>query len=216
MPTDGWRSRLRPQPWLPEVTATAQGGALPLALVLMVACGGGQRTGAADATRLDLTKLPPDIAQAYPVFAAHCSRCHSLGRPINAPVTDVTHWDRYVQRMMKVPGSGINPKEAKIILRFLHYYTTEIRNREEPEPMAPSAPIESSILVPRRTNPDRLAPAPAPAGGVVAPKAGKRAFRDREASYDDACVVAIVEPQPRTNGGKAPRRSDEAQQGSFT
>lgn len=71
---------------------------------------------------LDTTQYPPDIADAYKVFAVRCSRCHTLARPLNARINDPQQWVRYVQRMRLNPASGINAKNGEIILRFLLYY----------------------------------------------------------------------------------------------
>jgi hypothetical protein len=71
---------------------------------------------------LDTTQYPPDIRDAYKVFATRCSRCHTLARPLNARINDPQQWVRYVQRMRLNPASGINAKNGEIILRFLLYY----------------------------------------------------------------------------------------------
>jgi hypothetical protein len=71
---------------------------------------------------LDTTQYPPDIRDAYKVFAVRCSRCHTLARPLNARIRDPQQWVRYVQRMRLNPASGINAKNGEIILRFLLYY----------------------------------------------------------------------------------------------
>jgi hypothetical protein len=71
---------------------------------------------------LDTTQYPPDIRDAYKVFAVRCSRCHTLARPLNARIRDPQQWVRYVARMRLNPASGINAKNGEIILRFLLYY----------------------------------------------------------------------------------------------
>lgn len=83
---------------------------------MLSACG-----GLSPAPNMD--GYPPDVREAYPVFAVKCSKCHSLGRPLNAHVEDVKHWDRYVARMRRMPGSGISVRDERPILLFLHYYT---------------------------------------------------------------------------------------------
>ena len=57
----------------------------------------------------------------YELFAARCAKCHSLARPINSDYALDEEWSRYVKRMMRKPGSGISPKEAKKIYEFLAY-----------------------------------------------------------------------------------------------
>lgn len=75
--------------------------------------------------QLDVSQYPPEIRDAYKVFAVRCSRCHTLARPLNARIRDPQQWVRYVQRMRLNPASGINAKNGEIILRFLLYYMHE-------------------------------------------------------------------------------------------
>ena len=72
-----------------------------------------------------VSDIPAEMQAEYDVFATNCSKCHSLARALNAPVTDVKHWDLYVARMMRTAGSSISPSEAPHILRFLYWYTRE-------------------------------------------------------------------------------------------
>ena len=81
---------------------------------------------------LDSSQYPPDIRDAYKVFAVRCSRCHTLARPLNARINDPQQWVRYVQRMRLNPASGINAKNGEIILRFLLYYMDQ-RQKERGE-----------------------------------------------------------------------------------
>lgn len=74
---------------------------------------------------IDVSSYPDEIQDAYDVFAFRCSRCHSLARPLNAQVTDPEHWDDYVARMRRQPGSGINRHNARQVLKFLYYYTQQ-------------------------------------------------------------------------------------------
>jgi hypothetical protein len=92
-----------------------------LLAVLLGACSGGAAQRRSDG--LDVSHYPPEIQQAYQVFAFRCSRCHSLARPLNAQVTDNQHWVEYVARMRRQPGSGISRSNARVILKFLFYYT---------------------------------------------------------------------------------------------
>jgi len=95
---------------------------------------------------VDVSKYPPEIQEAYEVFAVRCSRCHTLARPLSARISDPQHWIRYVNRMRLQPGSGIDAKNGEIILRFLLYYHGEhgegqTHGGETPgEPAAPPAP----------------------------------------------------------------------------
>jgi hypothetical protein len=127
--------------------------------------------------RLDVSRYPQDIQQAYQVFAVRCSRCHTLARPLNARIHDAQHWVRYVQRMRLNPSSGINAKDGDIVLRFLLYYMhqqdQEQHERDEPvEPeavgpgaaqeaasSAPESPAESAATI---GSPDIAPPSAAP------------------------------------------------------
>jgi hypothetical protein len=107
-----------------------------LALLLLVpACADAHETRRGD--RVDVSSYPPDIQAAYRVFAVRCSRCHTLARPLNARITDPQHWIRYVTRMRRQPGSGIDRSNADIILRFLLYY------HREPDAAVPAAPART-------------------------------------------------------------------------
>lgn len=91
-----------------------------LCAVLASGCANTQQTRRGDA--VDVSGYPPEIQEAYSVFANRCSRCHTLARPLNARITDPQHWIRYVARMRLQPGSGIDARNGEIILRFLLYY----------------------------------------------------------------------------------------------
>ncbi len=105
-------------------------------LAAMFGCAGASATRHGD--RIDVSKYPPEIQAAYRVFAVRCSRCHTLARPLNADIDDPQHWVRYVTRMRRNPTSGINRKDAEIILRFLLFYTQERTHHVEPS-AAPAA-----------------------------------------------------------------------------
>jgi hypothetical protein len=78
-----------------------------------------------------------DARDDYRVFAARCSKCHSLARPLNSGIDDDEHWRLYVERMRRQPGSGISEEDTVPILRFLHLYSLEERRKK-----APPAPTE--------------------------------------------------------------------------
>jgi len=96
--------------------------------IVIASCAGadGYRRG----DTLDVSTYPPDMQRAYEVFAVHCSRCHTLARPLNARIDDEQHWVHYVDRMRRNPASGINAKNGQVILRFLLYY---MKHRTAPE-----------------------------------------------------------------------------------
>src|SRR5262245_46197036 len=72
---------------------------------------------------IDTSRVPAALRADYESFAVNCSKCHQLSRALNAPVTNVEHWDIYVAKMMRTAGSAISPQEAPKIIRFLHWYT---------------------------------------------------------------------------------------------
>ncbi|MBX2810375.1 MAG: hypothetical protein KTR25_01135 [Myxococcales bacterium] len=73
--------------------------------------------------------LEPEVRGAYRLFALRCSRCHTLARPLSSGITDPAHWRNYVDRMRRMPGSGISATEAKQVLVFLEYYAAQERSK---------------------------------------------------------------------------------------
>ncbi|MET0284127.1 MAG: hypothetical protein ABW352_06645 [Polyangiales bacterium] len=128
--------------------------------LLTTACGGAQVNASKVELPAEVGELPADLEDDYRVFATNCSKCHGLERPLTAPVTDHGHWERYVARMMRTPGSGISAAEAPNILAFLFWYTDKRagRSNENPEP-APAVIEQPAAPAPQ--------PEPAPA---VAPQ----------------------------------------------
>jgi hypothetical protein len=141
---------------------------LLLALAALLGCG----SPSTQATiYIDEKKIPDDMRSDYESFAVNCSKCHSLARAFNANVTDPSHWDLYVARMMRTAGSSISPAEKPHILRFLHWYT------EKYEPAEKAAGAAKEIA---DENSSEQSPAPAtkprasesmPAPAVAAPEA---------------------------------------------
>jgi hypothetical protein len=129
---------------------------LPLLWLVASAC---PSAGTHARTTVAVDNIPADVQADYESFATNCSKCHALARALNAPVTDVKHWDLYVARMMRTAGSAISPQESPAILRFLYWYTREQNKKDgraaedmgsaAPEPVsseaaAPVAPVEAS------------------------------------------------------------------------
>jgi len=103
----------------------ARSGCVTIALsALLLSCSAGRSDG------VEVATLPVDVRSDYELFAARCSKCHSLARPLEASIDDDVFWKEYVERMRRQPGSGISPADEVGILRFLHYYTLEKKNRE--------------------------------------------------------------------------------------
>lgn len=70
---------------------------------------------------VDVSHYPPDVQKQYRVFAAKCSRCHDLSRPLSAKYTTEAQWQAMVARMARKPGAGISPKDQATITSFLVY-----------------------------------------------------------------------------------------------
>ena len=131
--------------------------AVVLVSVLPAACAGGREERRGDT--VDVSTYPPEIQRAYHVFALRCSRCHTLARPLNAHIHDPQHWIRYVRRMRRQPGSGIDQTNADLILTFLLYYhRPPTPPTEEAAPEAPAPPP----VAPQPAEPEPSAPAAAP------------------------------------------------------
>jgi hypothetical protein len=79
----------------------------------------------------EIDALPPDVQKSYALFAQKCSRCHTLSRPLSAPITDVEHWKAYVGRMRRQSGSGISEKDGDEILIFLKYLAAQKSKQAE-------------------------------------------------------------------------------------
>lgn len=138
-----------------------------LALLAGTACGSTQTSSKVEMGS-EVGDLPADLEDDYRVFAANCSKCHGLERPLTAPVTDHKHWERYVAKMMRTPGSGISTNEAPQILAFLFWYTDRRAGRSNgPEPtvdpivQSKEAPLSESAPP---SPPDAPQPALVPAG----------------------------------------------------
>jgi hypothetical protein len=70
---------------------------------------------------IDVSKYPADMQKRYKLFAARCSKCHTIARAINCEFALEDEWERYVKRMMRKPGSGISANDGKEIFEFLAF-----------------------------------------------------------------------------------------------
>lgn len=106
------------------MTTRAPKLALLILLLGVAACvgGAGRRGGLPE---VEVQQMPEQVALSYRLFALRCSRCHTLSRPLNASITDYSHWEQYVTRMRRHAGSGISKRDADQILVFLKYYTEQ-------------------------------------------------------------------------------------------
>lgn len=69
---------------------------------------------------IDVSTYPEEMRSLYKLFTHKCSKCHTVARPINSSF-QADEWQKYVLKMMKKPGSGLNPKTAEKIIKFLVY-----------------------------------------------------------------------------------------------
>ncbi|HKP59968.1 MAG TPA: hypothetical protein VJV78_24760 [Polyangiales bacterium] len=127
---------------------------------LFLSCAGTSSVRYGD--RIDVSGYPKDVQDAYKVFAVRCSRCHTLARPLNARIRDPEHWVRYVTRMRRNPSSGINTKDAEIILRFLLYYTEQLAAEEDADSNSHTPPSTPPAAPQPQVVPSATAPASSP------------------------------------------------------
>jgi hypothetical protein len=85
---------------------------------------------------IDRENVPPDLRESFDVFRVRCSKCHTLAKPYNVRLSE-DGWRRYVQKMKRRPGSGINDENGAMILAFLLWY--EPRKDLDPSEAAPDA-----------------------------------------------------------------------------
>jgi hypothetical protein len=74
--------------------------------------------------KVNVSTYPAEVQEDYRMFAAKCSKCHTLARPINTDLT-VDAWKMYVKRMSNKPDSGISQDQGKQIYSFLKFYQGE-------------------------------------------------------------------------------------------
>jgi hypothetical protein len=115
------------------VRATTEGGAPwrpglvgVFFLLALIACRR-DRTELVPASALPHT--PPAIRSACALAEQRCSRCHDLER-IQIAHPDLVDWPIYVDRMRRMPGSGITVDEASVIVRCLTWVEGFKRDRE--------------------------------------------------------------------------------------
>lgn len=82
---------------------------------------------------IEPSKLPNEVQADYAIFARRCSKCHSLARPLQSGIDSDEFWVHYVARMRAMPGSGISSEDEAKILRFLSYYSAELRRKKAEE-----------------------------------------------------------------------------------
>ena len=79
---------------------------------------------------IDVSKYPKEMQDIYKkTFTPKCSKCHTIARAINAPYVLPEEWKNYIKKMMKKPGSGLNPRASKDIYKFL-VFDSEARKKD--------------------------------------------------------------------------------------
>jgi hypothetical protein len=67
---------------------------------------------------VDPAAVPPELKDAFDTFRVRCSKCHPLTKPYSVRQTP-DGWRRYVNKMKRRPGSGINEENGARIVAFL-------------------------------------------------------------------------------------------------
>ncbi|MBI4051355.1 MAG: hypothetical protein HY400_02500 [Elusimicrobia bacterium] len=74
---------------------------------------------------VDVSSYPKEQQANYAVFAKTCAQCHTLARPIHAPIIERKDWKRYVDRMHVKATIKSDVKmtkaDSKAVLEFLAY-----------------------------------------------------------------------------------------------
>ena len=93
---------------------------------------------------IDVSKYPQGIQDNYEVFSTKCTQCHKLSRPINSDFVMPDEWSRYVKRMMRKPGSGIDSTDGKKIFEFLVYDSSVRKKAMLDEKLAKATPEDKT------------------------------------------------------------------------
>lgn len=85
---------------------------------------------------VDVSSYPKEQQANYEAFKRTCSRCHTLARPLNAPIASRKSWRRYVRRMharsVDWVGDPISEQDTQAIVDFLVYDAAERKLKDEP------------------------------------------------------------------------------------
>jgi hypothetical protein len=73
---------------------------------------------------VDAARVPPELKESFEVFKVRCSKCHALSKPYNVRLS-ADGWTRYVAKMKRRPGSGINDENGAKIVSFLTWKDKE-------------------------------------------------------------------------------------------
>ena len=103
--------------------ARAAGTVFLIALAIAFAC----RPMAVESPgrRLVAGRADPDpaIEAACELTGQRCTRCHDIDRVLNAGINHPTHWERIIDRMRMMNGSGISRSDGPVILRCLAFWS---------------------------------------------------------------------------------------------
>jgi hypothetical protein len=78
--------------------------------------------------KIDVSAYPEPMQANYKLFTSKCSKCHTIARPLNTMMKR-DEWQRYVQRMMHKPNSGISDTQGKQIFDFIVFDQTERKDK---------------------------------------------------------------------------------------
>jgi len=73
------------------------------------------------ASKIDVSKYPPEIKGTYKLATTKCAKCHTIARAINCDFALPDEWERYTKRMMRRAGAFISPDEGKKLYDFWVY-----------------------------------------------------------------------------------------------
>ncbi len=69
---------------------------------------------------VDPAEVPESLRESFDVFRVRCSKCHPLSKPYNVRLAPEA-WGKYVAKMKRRPGSGINDENGAKIVEFLKW-----------------------------------------------------------------------------------------------
>jgi hypothetical protein len=100
---------------------------LPIAIAIIfaiaIACGSAVPEDAGHRLLRGRPDPDPDIQSACELTGQRCTKCHDIDRVLNAKVSKPEHWERYIERMRRMNGSGIARSESPRILRCLVFWS---------------------------------------------------------------------------------------------
>ena len=106
--------------------ARAAGTRLPIAIATVFAIALACRSIAQDPARRLMQGrggADPAVVSACELTGQRCTRCHDIDRVLNAKVGHPAHWEKYIEKMRMMNGSGIARDEGPVILRCLVFWS---------------------------------------------------------------------------------------------